>query len=69
MIAKKILLLLLPIVIGIVLQLENLNYYKLLHLLNVTKIYYTLQNYIIATRYKSNIIALFYIRKRDCSAV
>jgi len=40
-------------VIGIVIQLKNLNYYKLLHLLNVTKMYCTLQN--IITRYKSYI--------------
>ena len=33
-------------VIGIVLQLKNLNYHKLLHLLNVIRIYYTLQNFI-----------------------
>ena len=42
------------IVKGIVLQLKNPNYYKLLHLLNVTEIYYTLQNFI--TRYKSYIV-------------
>jgi len=29
---------------GIVLQLKNPDYYKLLHLLKVTKIYYTLQH-------------------------
>ena len=42
------------IVIGIVLQLKNPNYYKLLHLLNVTKMYYTLQNF--KTRYKTYIV-------------
>jgi hypothetical protein len=42
------------IVKGIVLQLKNPNYYKLLHLLNVTEIYYTFQNFI--TRYKSYIV-------------
>ena len=57
---KKLLLLLLLIVIviivvfifpqiieiGAVLQLKNPNHYKLLNLLNVTKMYYTLQNFI-----------------------
>ena len=38
----------------IVLQLKNPNYYKLLHLLNVTKNYYTLQNFI--TRHKKYIV-------------
>ena len=38
------------IVIGIVIHLKNLNYYKLLHLLKVTKMYCKLQNLI--TRYK-----------------
>ncbi len=40
-------------VIGILLQLRNPNYYKLLHLLNVTKIYYALQNF---TCFKSYIV-------------
>ena len=42
------------LVIGIVLQLKNPNYDKLLYLLNVTKIYYTLQNDI--TRYNTYIV-------------
>ena len=42
------------LVIGIVLQLKNPNYDKLLYLLNVTKIYYTLQNVI--TRYNTYIV-------------
>jgi len=46
------------IVIGIVLQLKNSNYYKLLHLINVAKICYALQNF--TTRYKSNIVTFFY---------
>jgi len=42
------------IVIGILLQLKNPNYNKLLHLLNVAEIYYTFQNFI--TRYKRYIV-------------
>ena len=46
----------------IVLQLKNPNYYKLLHLRNVTKIYYALQNFL--TRYKSYIVTLLYTDRK-----
>ena len=53
------------IVIGIVLQLKTPNYYKLLHLLNVTKICYKLQNFI--TCYKFHIV-LYSARRKTIFA-